>query len=140
MLLARWDEPMTVTIMLCDTQMFNGAELARNKTPIQQRTTTMKEIVYIQAGNISNYVGTHFWNTQETYLSNTGSKETLDVDPDVSMMDSSHDEVFFYGSWNIQLSPDFDLLHRTSPHYVRVYCFSIRNVSVELWINRHDWL
>ncbi|KAF9039839.1 tubulin domain-containing protein [Panaeolus papilionaceus] len=78
--------------MLCDTQMFNGAELSRNKTPIQQRTTTMKEIVYIQAGNISNYVGTHFWNTQETYLSNTGSKETLDVDPDVSMMDSSHDE------------------------------------------------
>ncbi|KAH8101289.1 tubulin nucleotide-binding domain-like protein [Cristinia sonorae] len=28
----------------------------------------MKEIIYIQAGSISNYVGTHFWNAQETYF------------------------------------------------------------------------
>ncbi|PPQ72434.1 hypothetical protein CVT24_003129 [Panaeolus cyanescens] len=52
----------------------------------------MKEIVYIQAGKRSNYAGTHFWNTQETYLSNAGSQEALDVDQDVSLMDSSHDE------------------------------------------------
>ncbi|KAG7443782.1 mtDNA inheritance protein Dml1 [Guyanagaster necrorhizus] len=29
----------------------------------------MREILYIQAGMLSNYVGTHFWNTQEAYLS-----------------------------------------------------------------------
>ena len=29
----------------------------------------MKEILYIQAGSLANYIGTHFWNTQETYLS-----------------------------------------------------------------------
>ncbi|KAK0451190.1 mtDNA inheritance protein Dml1 [Desarmillaria tabescens] len=28
----------------------------------------MREILYIQAGQLANYVGTHFWNTQETYL------------------------------------------------------------------------
>ncbi|KAK2463884.1 hypothetical protein APHAL10511_004056 [Amanita phalloides] len=29
----------------------------------------MHEILYIQAGSFANYIGTHFWNTQETYLS-----------------------------------------------------------------------
>ncbi|KAL1700976.1 Misato segment II tubulin-like domain-containing protein [Schizophyllum commune] len=28
----------------------------------------MREIVYIQSGNSANYVGSHFWNTQECYL------------------------------------------------------------------------
>ncbi|TFK66396.1 hypothetical protein BDN72DRAFT_800024 [Pluteus cervinus] len=28
----------------------------------------MKEIVYIQAGSLANYTGTHFWNTQECYF------------------------------------------------------------------------
>ncbi|KAK0472500.1 mtDNA inheritance protein Dml1 [Armillaria novae-zelandiae] len=28
----------------------------------------MREILYIQAGPLANYVGTHFWNTQEAYL------------------------------------------------------------------------
>ncbi|CAK5270363.1 unnamed protein product [Mycena citricolor] len=28
----------------------------------------MREILYIQAGTPANYVGTHFWNTQESYL------------------------------------------------------------------------
>ncbi|KAJ7119836.1 mtDNA inheritance protein Dml1 [Mycena epipterygia] len=29
----------------------------------------MKEILYIQAGSQANYIGTHFWNTQESYFS-----------------------------------------------------------------------
>ena len=29
----------------------------------------MKEILYIQAGQLANYTGAHFWNTQESYLS-----------------------------------------------------------------------
>lgn len=28
----------------------------------------MREIVYINAGNFSNYIGTHFFNTQQAYL------------------------------------------------------------------------
>ncbi|KAI0742723.1 tubulin nucleotide-binding domain-like protein [Daedaleopsis nitida] len=28
----------------------------------------MKEILYIQAGPFANYIGTHFWNTQESYF------------------------------------------------------------------------
>ncbi|KAJ7101530.1 Misato segment II tubulin-like domain-containing protein [Mycena belliarum] len=28
----------------------------------------MKEILYIQAGSQANYIGTHFWNTQESYF------------------------------------------------------------------------
>ena len=43
----------------------------------------MKEIIYIQAGNISNYVGTHFWNAQQSYFTYSGDKEVL-IDHDVS--------------------------------------------------------
>jgi hypothetical protein len=43
----------------------------------------MKEIIYIQAGNISNHVGTHFWNAQQSYFNYSGDKEVL-VDHDVS--------------------------------------------------------
>ena len=28
----------------------------------------MKEILYIQAGPFANFVGTHFWNAQESYF------------------------------------------------------------------------
>ncbi|KAI0002430.1 Misato segment II tubulin-like domain-containing protein [Russula compacta] len=43
----------------------------------------MKEIIYIQAGNISNYVGTHFWNAQQSYFTYSEDKELL-IDHDVS--------------------------------------------------------
>ncbi len=43
----------------------------------------MKEIIYIQAGNTSNHVGTHFWNAQQSYFNYSGDKEVL-VDHDVS--------------------------------------------------------
>ena len=33
----------------------------------------MREIVYIQTGNSANYVGAHFWNTQECYLTDEGT-------------------------------------------------------------------
>ncbi|KAJ7051764.1 Misato segment II tubulin-like domain-containing protein [Mycena amicta] len=47
----------------------------------------MKEILYIQAGSRANYVGTHFWNTQESYLSRdeaVGPGEEAEVDHGVS--------------------------------------------------------
>jgi hypothetical protein len=28
----------------------------------------MREVLYVQAGNLANYIGTHFWNTQEDYF------------------------------------------------------------------------
>lgn len=28
----------------------------------------MREIIHIQAGSLSNYTGTHYWNTQENYF------------------------------------------------------------------------
>jgi hypothetical protein len=43
----------------------------------------MKEIIYIQAGNISNYVGTHFWNAQQSYFTYREGEEVL-VEHDVS--------------------------------------------------------
>ena len=43
----------------------------------------MKEIIYIQAGNISNYIGTHFWNAQQSYFTYKESEEVL-VEHDVS--------------------------------------------------------
>lgn len=49
----------------------------------QRRTEVMKEIIYIQAGNTSNHVGTHFWNVQQSYFDYSGDKEVL-VDHDVS--------------------------------------------------------
>ncbi|KAF8200179.1 mtDNA inheritance protein Dml1 [Pholiota molesta] len=43
----------------------------------------MKEIIYIQAGELSNYTGTHFWNTQESYIPYDEHGD-IEIDPDVS--------------------------------------------------------
>lgn len=45
----------------------------------------MKEILYIQAGETANYVGSHFWNTQECYL--TDEDESV-YDRQISFRDS----------------------------------------------------
>ncbi|KAF9462802.1 Misato segment II tubulin-like domain-containing protein [Collybia nuda] len=46
----------------------------------------MREIIYVQAGTLANYTGTHFWNTQESYLFDTTIEKSLvDLhDPEVS--------------------------------------------------------
>ncbi|KAG8927621.1 mtDNA inheritance, partitioning of the mitochondrial organelle [Tulasnella sp. 417] len=48
----------------------------------------MREIIYIQAGKYSNYVGTHFWNTQEAYFDYSpprdGEPQKSDIDHDIS--------------------------------------------------------
>ncbi|KIK50577.1 hypothetical protein GYMLUDRAFT_182599 [Collybiopsis luxurians FD-317 M1] len=43
----------------------------------------MREILYIQAGNVSNYIGTHFWNTQESYFTYADEEDSL-VNHDIS--------------------------------------------------------
>lgn len=37
----------------------------------------MKEILYIQAGSLANYTGTHYWNTQESYFNYNESDEAV---------------------------------------------------------------
>lgn len=51
-------------------------------------TTAMKEIIYIQAGQLANYTGTHFWNTQEAYFT-YGEDEQSEIDHDVSFREGS---------------------------------------------------
>lgn len=46
----------------------------------------MKEIIYIQAGSFANYVDTHFWNTQDAYLSSEVEGESF-VEYDVSFVE-----------------------------------------------------
>lgn len=53
----------------------------------------MKEILYIQAGQLSNYTGTHFWNTQESYLASNESKDYADIDPSLSFCENVDDKV-----------------------------------------------
>ncbi|KAF8335795.1 Misato segment II tubulin-like domain-containing protein [Cantharellus anzutake] len=48
----------------------------------------MREIIYIQTGNVSNYIGTHFFNTCESYF-------TYDVDDKVKKMDQIDHNVSF---------------------------------------------
>ncbi|CAA7263931.1 unnamed protein product [Cyclocybe aegerita] len=51
----------------------------------------MREVLYIQAGEISNYTGTHFWNTQETYLNDgeDGDSEESIIDPNISFCETA---------------------------------------------------
>ena len=51
----------------------------------------MKEILYIQAGELSNYTGIHFWNTQESYL--TLNEEYNEIDSSVSFCENVDDKV-----------------------------------------------
>ncbi|KDQ16899.1 hypothetical protein BOTBODRAFT_106322 [Botryobasidium botryosum FD-172 SS1] len=49
----------------------------------------MREIVYINAGNLSNHIGTHFFNTQQAYLeqAETNPQEESPIDSNVSFRD-----------------------------------------------------
>lgn len=48
----------------------------------------MKEIIYIQAGSLANYTGTHFWNTQESYFT-YGSEDDESADDPITSNDIS---------------------------------------------------
>lgn len=52
----------------------------------------MKEILYIQAGELSNYVGTHFWNTQESYLQVDESQDS-EITSDISFCETKDAQV-----------------------------------------------
>lgn len=38
---------------------------------------SMKEILYVQAGPLANFIGTHFWNTQESYFTYGDGEEPV---------------------------------------------------------------
>jgi len=56
----------------------------------------MREILYVQAGNLANYVGTHFWNTQESYFTYAEDEEEALVVHDTSFREGETSKVFFY--------------------------------------------
>lgn len=53
----------------------------------------MREIIYVQAGTTANYVGTHFWNSQDYYA-------TLDVEGDVEA--DEHERIDHEKSFSIR--------------------------------------
>jgi len=60
----------------------------------------MKEILYIQAGTLPNFVGTHFWNTQESYFQydgDAGADETgePEISHDISFREGMSQKVRF---------------------------------------------
>ncbi|THH04135.1 hypothetical protein EW145_g5744 [Phellinidium pouzarii] len=59
----------------------------------------MREIIYIQAGNVSNYIGTHFWNAQESYFTYDEDSEPL-VNHDISFREGLSSQATKFGSLN----------------------------------------
>lgn len=70
----------------------------------------MKEILYIQAGSLANYVGTHFWNTQENYF--IYGSEDDEGEPIVSNDISFKDDLAY------KVSP-YDVLRPIGPRFDR---------------------
>lgn len=56
------------------------------------RVHAMREIIYIQAGSFANYVGTHFWNTQESYFTYNDNDEPI-VNHDLSFQEGRSPQV-----------------------------------------------
>ena len=54
----------------------------------------MREIIYIQAGQLSNFIGTHFWNAQESYFTYEEGDDSF-VDHDVSFREGQTLKVRF---------------------------------------------
>jgi len=61
----------------------------------------MKEILYIQAGTLPNFVGTHFWNAQESYFQYDADEGDVEADEpeinhDVSFREGLSPKVWLY--------------------------------------------
>lgn len=70
------------------------------KTQISTICLQMKEILYIQAGTLPNFVGTHFWNTQESYFQYDGDggddKAEPEINHDISFREGLSPKVRLY--------------------------------------------
>jgi hypothetical protein len=60
----------------------------------------MKEILYVQAGSLSNFTGTHFWNAQEAYFTYEDDEDLL-VNHDISFREGVSIKVHLI-SWGSQ--------------------------------------
>ena len=99
----------------------------------------MREILYIQAGTLPNFVGTHFWNTQESYFQYEGDTDADEVgEPEIN-----HDISFREGlSPKVKLQSESPFVHlrrlnwersiRVTPHSAHDSWCSIEKVSA--WI------
>ena len=56
----------------------------------------MREILYFQAGRFSNFIGTHFWNAQESYFTYGEEAEEPLVNHDVSFREGLSNKVCGY--------------------------------------------
>ena len=82
----------------------------------------MKEILYIQAGELSNYTGTHFWNTQESYLALNEFQDYTKVDSGISFCENVDDKVSVCDiSFKVRLYIFSYIAHRADPRYVLVW-------------------
>nr|VWO95844.1 Lon protease (EC (ATP-dependent protease La) [Ganoderma boninense] len=64
----------------------------------------MKEIVYVQAGSFANFVGSHFWNTQEGYFTYGDGDDPL-VEHDREKRHTAQDYCYLTGHRTSGLSP-----------------------------------
>lgn len=74
----------------------------------------MREIIHIQAGSLSNYTGTHYWNTQENYF-------VYDED-DISITDYS---ISFKEGRDVHVRPVYLRQPVLVVHYLQIYRISL---------------
>lgn len=67
----------------------------------------MREIIYIQAGTTSNYIGTHFWNLQEHYVN---------LEQGASANDHAEELINHAISWTQRQNPEKVAFHRSLSH------------------------
>jgi hypothetical protein len=79
----------------------------------------MKEIIYLQAGTFANYTGTHFWNTQESYLSDDTAEHSFKHDRDVSFRETLGPTVRYFFPSNFAAMKRGTI--RVILHFVRDY-------------------
>lgn len=57
----------------------------------------MREIITLQVGHYANYVGTHFWNTQESYFTFGGGDQSNEANGMSPEKEINHDVLFRAG-------------------------------------------
>ena len=99
----------------------------------------MKEILYIQAGTLPNFVGTHFWNAQESYFQYDGDADADEagepvINHDISFREGLSPKVkfwsgsFFVYLWRLNLEQSI----RVIQHSAHDSWFSIEKVSAHI--------
>lgn len=91
----------------------------------------MREIIHIQAGPLSNYTGTHYWNTQENYFV-YDEDDVSTTDYNISFKEGRDEHVRLVCFVRILVLHHLCLIHRTSLLCAQGFLLSIRNVRVFL--------